>query len=274
MRHNKRTASVSTQAPSPFLSILLCVIGTLCLLILGLNLMVPAGAEEAAQKIRPQVEEGNRKAQLSLANAQERLGKAQEEMKRLQRQKDEMETRRKELEQIHKETIEHLAQIQSNLGEKGDSAKAPSDEGKRLLVERDLLTGQGRKLDQDLREAEDFIKIPPTGEKDKDGWDVLAPMIECCAGKLVVHAQHLPGDGRMEIPVASPDSGSSEELSCFLKDLVAQYERPTIFFVVRPAGAGTFRMARAVAQSESLASRKIEYGYEVFPNNLQIPSLH
>ena len=231
----------------PFMSILVCLIGSLTLMITAL--MAGQASQDQSEEVIERHEAYTRiqadmaEDQAELDALQELIADALDLQKDLQLAREEVA----ELEKDHADGLERM-DVASNY------AKMLA-ESNRLRTRISEIENEPAKLQKQIAELQAEIERMNAGPEEAvvqvrpggSGVDIEPTFVECTANGLVVH------EGEEPQQILSGDLDSEEGEFRKLLARVAAGAKAEIVFLVRPDGVGTYNRARAAARSHYTA---------------------
>lgn len=243
-RRQKDNLSVSLF---PFLSILACVIGVLTLAITGLAISQmdnkgdnPEEIERAEQYVAMTAQVESHQAAIDDLKARiEKVRATQGENGDLQKRLTRLETQKKAVDDKKKALADQAKK-------KADLQKQLDDNKKKLVALKQRATTTQKKLEQLKQEPDDAsVTIIPGGT----GVNLKPTFIECAKTGVILHdgtgRKITTGKLRTDLPFIQ------------LLDKIAQQEKSTIVFLVRPDGVSSYYTARSVARTRYCRNGKL-----------------
>ena len=235
----------------PFLSILTCVIGILTMMISALVLA------QVGNSVDPEDAEAVRQAEAR----QKRYEAARKDVAAKEKQLAELRKQIAEAEALKKDP-ERLAKLKrERAASERDPAEAEAAE--EILAQVDNLKRKIPEIDADLKlQEQSALELTAELQEMKDpkpvnkiisggtGKDLIPAFIECETNHVILHTSVPP----LKIPRAElAQSGPFKQVV----KRVAERQKSTIVFLVRPDGADAFNAARRLADEEGARNGKL-----------------
>ncbi|MCC6579126.1 MAG: hypothetical protein IT440_01700 [Phycisphaeraceae bacterium] len=235
----------------PFLSILVCLIGVLTLLLVGITLSsMPPDQLEAMlrgselEAVKHDLDEEQRK--------KEELQRLIDEAELIRKALEEAKAQLLQMQQLQKSTLEGKDQLEADSIKILAEIKSLEEQIKTLTTEMADLLKQIAELEKELKDRKEpppaaEVRIVPTGT----GKGLIPTFVECNATGIVIY------EGAEPTAVPYNAMAANPQFALLCERISNQAKTHVITFLVRPDGIQTYQYASALARQRWAPNGKL-----------------